>query len=66
MKARVRESGNFWVGEVYGTWKTYILGIPMGERTGWKQVTSNCFTKVGAKLALNLWKRTHMPEEYEI
>lgn len=66
MKARVRESGNWWIGEVYGTWQRFIMGIPMGEWTGWKQVTDRCFTKGGAKTSLRLWKQRHLPEEYEI
>ena len=62
MKARIVKEGNFWRGEVYGTWS--MFGIC--EREGWGTVTSKCFTKLGAKLELMKWKREHIPDEFEI
>lgn len=58
VKVRVRKDGEFWIGEVYGTWN--ILGT---KRTGWETVTSQCFTKVGAKIELFNWKRENIPDE---
>lgn len=62
MKARVLYSGAFWYGEVYGTWEN-IFG---GKRTEWRQVTGPCFTKFGAKLELQKWKKENVAEEFDI
>ena len=63
MRARIRKDGEFWVGEVYGTW-SMMLGLY--DRQGWGRVTSRCFTKIGAKLELYKWKREHCSEEFEL
>ena len=62
MKARIVKEGEFWVGQVYGTWS--MLGIC--EREEWGTVTSSCYTKLGAKLELMKWKREYIPDEFEI
>lgn len=63
MKARIVKEGNFWVGEVYGRWNMFF---GLKERVGWGSVTSKCFTKIGAKLELQKWKREHCPDEFEL
>lgn len=62
MKARIIKEGNFWIGEVYGTWSMFGLF----ERIGWGTVTGRCFTKIGAKMELMKWKREHCNDEFEI
>ena len=57
MKARIIKDGTFYIGQVYGTWTTYLIGVPVQERTGWKTVTSKCCTEFGAKRELHNWKR---------
>ena len=47
MRARVRYTGTFYVGEVYATCETWF-----GEWTGWKKVTEPCYTKIGTRLQL--------------
>lgn len=32
MKARIRKDGNFWIGEVYGTWSMFFGAY---DRVGW-------------------------------
>lgn len=51
MKSRVLKIGNFWFGEVYADW---VFG---GE--GWRSVTSPCFTRLGATVALKHWISQH-------
>lgn len=63
MKARIVKDGNFWVGEVYGTW-SMMFGLY--DRVGWGSVTSRCYTKMGAKYELMKWKKEHCPNEFEI
>lgn len=63
MKARIVKEGNFWVGQVYGTW-SYFFGLE--ERIGYGTVTPKCFTKLGAKLELMKWKKEHISEEFEL
>ena len=53
MKARIIKKGNFWVGEVYGTWS--MMGL--FDRVGWGLVTDRCYTRLGAKLQLMKWKQ---------
>ena len=62
MKKRVIKKGNWWYGEVYGNWNSILFG----EWTGWEEVTSNCYTSWGAKLALEKWIHENIPIEYEI
>ena len=66
MKARIVKDGNFWIGEVYGKWKRFIMGVPMDEWTGWNTVTSRCFTKTGARLELMNWKHQNCGEKFEL
>lgn len=61
MKARIVKDGNFWIGEVYGTWS--LFGI---DRIGWGAATSKCFTKLGARIELMKWKREHCNEEFDL
>ena len=63
MKARIVKDGNFWVGEVYGDWNIF-LGLE--QIIGWMPVTSKCFTKIGARIELQNWKRENCPEEFEL
>lgn len=63
MKARIVKDGNFWVGEVYGNWSLFF---GLEEITGWMPVTSRCFTKIGARLELQNWKREHCSKEFEL
>ena len=49
MKARVYYSDPWWYGEVYADW---LFG---GK--GWRDVTDNCYTKLGATIALKAWLR---------
>lgn len=64
MKARIIQthSGGFYEGEVYGTWEN-ILGT---KWTGWEKVTGKCWTKLGARLELERWKKKHCPEVFEL
>lgn len=64
MKARVIYRGMFWYGQIYTTY-TSILN-PGSELEGWIDVTSACYTKIGAKIALSLWKRKNLSEEFEL
>ena len=54
MKARIRKDGEFWIGEVYGTW-SMMFGLY--EREGWGRVTERCFTSWGAKYQLYKWEK---------
>lgn len=64
MRARItRTHAGFYVGEVYGTWENWLLGT---KWTGWDSVTSKCWTKWGAKLELEKWKKEHCPDEFEL
>lgn len=63
MKARIVKDGNFWVGEVYGTWNVMFS---LYGRVGWGSVTSRCLTKMGAKYELKKWKKEHCADEFEI
>lgn len=58
MKARVYYNGAFWYGEVYADWA--VLG------KCWRNVTSCCFTKVGAVIALKNWIRKNRKYEVSI
>lgn len=63
MKVRVIQTqSGAWYGEVYGTWES-IFGKTW---TGWKKVTSNCITKMGAKIELKNWKKKNVPQEFDI
>lgn len=66
MRARIIKQGTFYVGQVYGTWQRYMLGVYVGEWTGWKSVTENCLTSLGARNALNNWKRKQRSKEFEL
>jgi hypothetical protein len=57
MKARVYYRG-MWFGEVYTDWLLF------GEC--WQDVTSPCFTKTGATLALKSWLKKHTVYDVEI
>ena len=57
MKARVYYSDPWWYGEVYADW---LFG---GE--GWRDVTHNCFTKLGATIALKAWLRKNKTYDVE-
>lgn len=64
MRARiVKGAGDMYVGEVYATWTSYLLGR---EWTGWRDVTGPNLTWIGARLSLLAWKREHLPREFEI
>lgn len=63
MKARIVKEDNFWIGEVYGKWDIFF---GLEKRVGWGIVTGRCFTKTGAKLELQRWKREHCPDEFEL
>ena len=63
MKARIVKDGNFWIGEVYGSW-SMLFGLE--EIIGWVPVTSNCFTKIGAWVELQNWKREHCSKEFKL
>lgn len=56
MKDRIMCRNNMYFGEVYGIWEIKFYGIHLGSYTGWKRVTSRCFTYPGAKLELIRWK----------
>lgn len=51
MKARVYYSSPWWYGEVYADWRYGGMG--------WRTVTENCLTKIGATIALKGWIRKH-------
>lgn len=51
MEGRVIKVGNFWEGQLYGSLD--FMGIEFGS--GWFTVTSRCFTKIGAKMALKIY-----------
>jgi hypothetical protein len=57
MKARVYYSEPWWYGEVYADW---VFG---GEC--WRDVTDNCFTKLGATIALKSWLRKNKTYDIE-
>lgn len=63
MKARIVPEGNFFVGQVYGTWQNLLFGT---ERVGWDTVTDRCFTRLGARLELEAWKRKHYIKEFNL
>lgn len=63
MKARIVKEGNFWVGQVYCKWVSFINNT---ERIGWGTVTPKRFTKFGAKIELMKWKKEHISEEFEL
>lgn len=54
MKARIIKCENWWYGEIYSA-----LNI-------WETVTPNSYTRLGAKLALNIWIKQNIPKEFEI
>jgi len=53
MKARVYKSGNWWYGQVYAEWTFFSDG------PSWRNVTSNCYTRIGATIALKYWLSQH-------
>jgi len=57
MKARVYYSEPWWYGEVYAEW---LFG---GK--GWRDVTDNYYTKLGATIALKSWLRKHKTYDVE-
>lgn len=61
MRARVRRDGTWWIGEVYGTWENWFFGT----YTGWNKVTGRCYTKIGAKIQLDIWA-SKQAEEFEL
>ena len=61
MKARIVKKYRMYYGEVYGEW----TGL-LGKSVGWREVTSPCLTKWGAKLELKRWKEKNCPTEFEI
>lgn len=63
MKARIIPEGNFFVGQVYGQWSNLILGTSW---KGWETVTDRCFTRLGARMELMVWKNKHCAEEIEL
>ena len=58
MKARVYYSDHWWYGEVYANW--------MYGGKGWIDVTDNCYTKIGATIALKNWLRKNKKYDVKI
>lgn len=58
MKARVYYDAPWQYGEVYADW---LFG---GE--GWRDVTDNCYTKIGATIALKNWLRKYKTYDVEV
>lgn len=63
MKARFKQIGPWWYGQVYYTWYSFLTQTTW---TGWQTVTCNCYTKLGAKIELKKWKNKNAPNEFEI
>lgn len=63
MKARLKQIGPWWYGQVYATWYNFLTDT---KWTGWENVTDNCYTKLGAKIELLKWKNKHFPDEFEL
>lgn len=63
MKARLKQIGPWWYGQVYATWYCFIT---QSKWTGWQSVTNNCYTKLGAKIELKKWKDENNPDEFNL
>ena len=69
LKARIRQIGNLYYGEVYAEWLiplSRIFGYSNDTWEGWNIVTSGCLTYWGAKYALFKWKRDNGLDEFEL
>ena len=63
MKARIVKPQTMYYGEVYGEWETIFYQ----KWTGWHKVTPACFTKWGARIELEKYKkRNSVIEEFEL
>lgn len=63
MKCRLVNRNEWWYGEVYGNWEILLFNL---EWEGWRTVTENCYTKIGAKYELWKWIKKNNIKEFEM